>query len=121
MAQRVPRATTKVPNAMGFGVIGTGLWGRAHAEVYAASPYSRLVAVCDLDRSRAEEVAAQFGAKAYTDIRAFLANADVEAVGIATPDSMHREPAVLAANAWKSTMQRTPLFETAATIAATSP
>jgi predicted dehydrogenase len=106
------RTSSKVENAIGFGVIGTGLWGRAHAEVYATNPYSRLVAVCDLNKDRAEEVAAEHGAKAYTDIEAFLANPDIKAVGIATPDTMHREPAVLAAEAGKHILLEKPLATT---------
>ena len=111
-------ATSKVAHAIGFGVIGTGMWGRAHAEVYATNPYSRLIAVCDLQGDRAEEVATLHGAKAYTDIESFLANPDIQAVGIATPDTMHREPAVLAAKAGKHILLEKPLATTHDDIAA---
>ena len=118
MSGSASRATRKIQNPIGFGVIGTGMWGRAHAEVYAANPYSRLVAVCDLQKDRAEGVAAQFGAKAYTDIDAFLANPEIEAVGIATPDTMHRAPAILAAEAGKHILLEKPLATTHEDIAA---
>lgn len=102
-------APDKVPGALGLGVIGTGMWGRAHAEVYARSPYSRLVAVCDLVEERARTVAERYGARSYTDLSAFLADPELEAVGIATPDVRHREPAVLAAEAGKHILLEKPL------------
>ena len=51
-----------------FGILGLGSWGRVHAEVYSTHPASLLTALCDLDRGRAGEVAAAYGAKRiYTD------------------------------------------------------
>ena len=32
-----------------FGVIGVGLWGEVHAEIYSQHPYATLAAVCDRD------------------------------------------------------------------------
>ncbi len=118
MTATASRASGKVAGSLGFGVIGAGLWGRAHAEVYAASPYSRLVAVCDLDGERAKALAALYGARAYADIRDFLADPQIDAVGIATPDAMHRDPTVLAANAGKHILLEKPLATTQDDIAA---
>ncbi len=33
---------------VGFGLIGTGLWGEMHARTYASTPGAELKAVCDL-------------------------------------------------------------------------
>jgi len=41
-----------------FAVIGVGLWGEAHAHVFATHPYANLAAVCDLDAEKAAKVAA---------------------------------------------------------------
>ncbi len=37
---------------IGFGIIGAGLWGANHAEVYSRHPYARLEAVCDISEDR---------------------------------------------------------------------
>ena len=51
-----------------FGIVGLGSWGRVPAEVYSTHPASLLIAVCDLDKGRAGEIAATYGAKRiYTD------------------------------------------------------
>ena len=63
-------------------VIGVGSFGRNHARVYrelaneqqaGAAGKLELAAVVDRDRARAEAVAAEFGAHAYTDLDALLA------------------------------------------------
>ena len=53
-------------------VIGVGYLGRFHAQKYAAMDGVELVAVVDLDRSRAEAVAAETGCQALTDFRELL-------------------------------------------------
>jgi predicted dehydrogenase len=93
-----------------FGVIGAGLWGEAHAEVYATHPWAELAAVCDSDRSRAERVAKRFGApRVYTDYREMVKDSGVDAVAVATPDFAHRDPVVAAAKAGKHVHSEKPL------------
>ena len=60
----------KFMKQVGFGVIGTGIVGGAwHAYVYSHLPQSKLVAVCDLNEQRANEIAQKYGASAvYTDV-----------------------------------------------------
>ncbi len=51
-----------------LGIVGVGSWGRVHAEVYSTHDACSLHAVCDIEESRAREVAAAYGArKVYTD------------------------------------------------------
>ena len=45
----------------GFAVIGTGILGNLHAQVYDRYPDASLVAVCDTDIVRAQASAAKFG------------------------------------------------------------
>jgi predicted dehydrogenase len=93
-----------------FGVIGAGLWGEAHAEVYATHPWAELAAVCDSDRSRAEKVAKRFGApRVFTDYRDMVKDPGVDAVAVATPDFAHRDPVVAAAKAGKHVHSEKPL------------
>jgi len=80
-------------------VIGVGSFGRNHARVYrelanerqqaGAAGKLELAAVVDRDRGRAEAVAAEFGAHAYTDIDALLANEKIDAATVAVPTIAH--------------------------------
>ncbi len=40
------------------GVIGMGSIGNRHADIYAADPGAELIAICDVDRERADRAAA---------------------------------------------------------------
>src|SRR4051812_47942127 len=66
------------------GVIGVRAIGNTHAEVYKNDPLSELVAVCDIDRSRAEEAAARWGVPAYYSVEDLLKSEDLEAVSVTT-------------------------------------
>lgn len=99
-------------NPIGFGVIGAGLWGQAHAEVYATHPNSKLIAICDLNMKLAQSVAGKYRVKAYNTVEQLLADPQIEAVGIATPDFAHRDPAVAAAEAGKHILLEKPLATT---------
>jgi predicted dehydrogenase len=81
-----------------FGVIGCGRWGRSHARVYKESPYSELVAVCDLDGKRAQSFGEEFSVKYFTDYHKMLETEELDAVGIVTPDFAHAGPLIAAAN-----------------------
>jgi len=96
-----------------FGIIGAGLWGEAHAEVYSTHPHAELAAVCDSDPTRAARVAEKYGArKIYTDYHDLVADAGVDAVAVATPDFAHRDPVVAAARAGKAVLSEKPLATT---------
>jgi predicted dehydrogenase len=94
-------------------VIGAGLFGENHALVYSRLPKVELVAVCDQNEERAREVAARYGAQAYyTDYAELLADPDIQAVSIATPDFAHTEIALAAAQSGKHILCEKPLATT---------
>ena len=74
------------------GVVGVGHLGARHAQIYAAMPQVRLVAVCDLDAARAQQVARELGCQAVTDARRLLGQ--VDAVSLAVPTTRHAEVGV---------------------------
>ena len=97
------------------GMIGTGRISRGHdmPGVWKHA-VARIVAVCDLDRHRVEEgkqLVNEYYAKetgkpydgvtAYDDYRQLLANKDIDAVVISTPDHQHAILAIDAARAGK--------------------
>jgi predicted dehydrogenase len=94
----------------GFGVIGTGLWGQSHALVYSRHPGAVLAAVCDVDRTRAAQVAETYNAQnVYSRYQDLLADPRVDAVTVATPDHLHSEICVAAARAGKDILVEKPL------------
>lgn len=96
-----------------FGVIGAGLWGEAHAEVYSTHPLAQLAAVCDMDGAKAKRLAEKYGApKVFTDYREMVADPGIDAVAVATPDFAHRDPVVAAARAGKHVHCEKPLATT---------
>lgn len=94
---------------MKFGVIGTGILGSRHARVWHELPETELVAVCDIDAARAQNIAQMYNARAFTDYHAMLAEAELDAVSVATPDHLHREPVLAALAAGKHILQEKPL------------
>ena len=69
------------------GVIGVGYLGKFHAEKYSRMKEAQLVAVVDIVKSRAENVAASLGTCALTDYRDLLGN--VDAVSVVVPTEAH--------------------------------
>jgi predicted dehydrogenase len=97
----------------GFALVGAGLFGERHAQAYSRHPDVDFVAVCDLNGERAQEIAAKYGARGYTsDFRELLANPEIAAVSVATPDHLHREIAVALAEAGKHVLVEKPLATT---------
>lgn len=72
------------PPRLGVGVVGCGLIGARRASVAAATHGSRVVAVTDFERSRAEEVAAATGATAVVGWEAVVEDPSVDIVVVAT-------------------------------------
>ena len=82
--------------AIAVGVVGAGWIAREHRRVLDSVAEAELVAVCDLDRERAGELAAGTGARVYTDWRDLLGREDLGALLVCTPPRSHVEPAVAA-------------------------
>jgi predicted dehydrogenase len=80
-------------NRLGVGLIGAFRWAeKAHLPGYAANPRVDLVALCDIDESRARELAARFGArKVYTDYRRMLADPEIQMIDVCSPTHTHFE------------------------------
>lgn len=70
-------------------VIGVGYLGQYHAEKFAKLPQAELVAVCDSDTQRANEIAAKLSVPACYDYHELIGK--VDAVSIVVPTSLHHE------------------------------
>lgn len=74
-------------------VVGVGYLGKFHADKYAILPNAELVAVCDSDSSRAEEIAAKYNTKSFSSYQEMLSKVEIDAVSISTPAFSHYEVA----------------------------
>src|SRR5262245_2675243 len=70
-------------------VVGTGYFGRFHADHYARNKRAKLLTVIDTNEERARAVAAEFGAQSAFDYRSILGK--VDAASIAVPTPLHYE------------------------------
>lgn len=73
-------------------VIGAGRMGQIHAKVYHQLPQSRLVAVVDVDKKKAKQIAKKYKCGYYKDCAEILD--EVDAVTISAPTMYHKELAV---------------------------
>lgn len=73
-------------------VVGVGYLGRFHAQKYASMEGVELVAVVDVDHSRAEAVAAETGCRAAADFREVMD--EIDAASVVVPTVYHQEVAV---------------------------
>jgi predicted dehydrogenase len=101
----VPTSPNDKPN---IALIGCGGQGRSDAN--AAAKFGNIVAVCDVDSTRAEKAAAQLaGAKVYSDFRKVLERSDVHAIINGTPDHWHTLINLAAFKAGKDVYSEKPL------------
>lgn len=78
------------------GLIGCGFMGTMHANCYKNIEGVELVALADVRKEKAEELAKGTNAAIYADGKDLIANADVDVIDICLPTYMHKDFAVLA-------------------------
>ena len=100
--------------AVRVGVIGTGNMGADHARtLHRFVSGAEVTLVADVDRARAESVAAALpGARATDDPYGLVGDPDVDAVVIASHDSTHADFTLAAVQAGKPVMSEKPLAPT---------
>lgn len=98
-----------------FGIAGAGLAAATHARELASVRGAEIRAVYARDLRRAEAFAASSAAaKAYDRFEDMIADPTIDAVIIATPNGLHRDFAIAAAQAGKHVIVEKPLEITAA-------
>ncbi len=94
------------------GVVGVGGLGTGLARAAAGSEDGEVVAITEIDDDRREVVGDEFGLVAgdrFADYDSMLARADLDAVIIATPHSLHYEQVVMALDAGYHVLCEKPL------------
>lgn len=97
---------------LNLGVIGLGAIGQKHCSAISVLERAKLVAVADINEQVLSSTAAQYGATPYADVQELLQHPGLDAVVVATPDDLHREACVLAAEAGKHILVEKPLATT---------
>ncbi len=100
-----------------FGCIGVGnqghIWSKKWktdvSDLGNAASYGDVVAVCDVDRKRAETASDNGKRAIYEDYRKLLERKDIDAVTISTPDHWHTKIAIDAMRAGKDVYCQKPL------------
>ena len=96
-----------------MGIVGAGTWGRTHAYIYREHSNAEPVAICDMNRERAQAIADEFGIKeVYTDYHEMAEKADIDAVAIVTPDFAHADIACCFADHKRHLLIEKPLATT---------
>jgi predicted dehydrogenase len=71
-------------------IIGTGWWAGVHAGEFSRDPRVKIVAVCGTSEEKAAAFAKERGIpRSYADFEALLADGEVDAVAVVTPDKTH--------------------------------
>lgn len=92
---------------IGYALVGAGYFGAELGRILARQPGARVAAV--LDPANAAAVAAELGCEAETSLDALCARPDVDAVIVATPNYLHKEPVLTAARHQKHVFCEKPI------------
>ena len=106
----MPSSGRATGDGLRVGVVGVGALGQHHARVYAELPGARLVGVHDIDRARAEAVAARHGCRAFADAEALAR--EVDAVSVAVPTEAHHAIAAALLDAGRHVLVEKPITAT---------
>lgn len=110
-------------NRITFGFVGVGRMGLGDMREILGLKQAQVIAVCDVDANRVKNARKTVethysrqssrgtykGCGTYGDFRNLVAQADIDAVSIATPDHWHVLPAIAAAKAGKDIFLQKPL------------
>ncbi|MGB8001952.1 MAG: Gfo/Idh/MocA family oxidoreductase [Anaerobacillus sp.] len=97
-------------NKLKVGVIGCGSIAKhRHLPEYAAHTQIEIAAVCDIVKTRADEIAVLYGAVAYESFEELLQNEDIDAVSVCTPNYLHAPISIAALKAGKHVLCEKPM------------
>lgn len=107
------KKTAGSPGVLRVGVVGMGGIGNTHAASHSKDALSKLVAVCDVVKEKADEAAKTHGVKAYYSLQDMLAHEELDVVDVSTGGyengSWHFEPTMEALAAGKHVLCEKPL------------
>lgn len=104
-----PRAGQRVLNvvAVGHAIVGTGYFGAELGRIMKTKEGAKIVAVYDPENGAA--IAAELGCDNESSLESICARPDVDAVIVATPNYLHKEPVLEAARNHKNVFCEKPI------------
>lgn len=98
-------------NMLNFAVIGCGRIAKRHTDLLGSGQIegAQLVSVCDLDDSKANEIASKFGVPAHTDMDIMMRDEKIDVVVVLTPSGLHAEHVINLAKYGKAIMVEKPM------------
>lgn len=97
-----------MPKTLGFGILGAGLVAPFHAKAIQGATGGELIAICDLNRERADKMAEEYGCKAIYDPEVMLADPAIDVVNVVTPNHLHHQAVLACAAAGKHVLTEKP-------------
>ena len=97
-----------------IGIIGLGWWGKQIMTCLATSPRFKVMAGCDIDTAMAAPFAASHQFELTDRYETLLKRADLDAVAVVTPHTLHEEMAIAGLKAGKQVFCEKPLGLTTA-------
>ena len=98
--------------AVKIAIIGAGKFGEVHLKVFRQlqmAGVAELKAFCTIKQAEIDEFEPKYGVKGYKDYKEMMEKVELDAVTVVTPDFLHREIAVYAANQGKHILVEKPL------------
>lgn len=92
---------------IGYAIVGTGYFGAELGRIMAEQEDAKIVAV--LDPENGETIAKELGCDVETDLDVLCGRPDVDAVIVATPNYLHKEPVLAAARHGKDVFCEKPI------------
>lgn len=90
-------------------VVGAGFWGNNHIRVLNGFPEVELVAVCDVDKRRADALSEKYGLRSYEDSISMYKNEEIDAVTICVWSSKLAEETIKALKMGKHVFVEKPM------------
>jgi predicted dehydrogenase len=99
---------------LGVGVIGMGVMGKSFAQICVQQWEAKLIGVSDVVEEAGKAAAATYDVPFYNDWNDLVARPDVQAIIVATPESVHVEPTIAALERGKGVLVEKPIADNTA-------
>lgn len=99
-------------DTLGVGIVGTGWVSDEYIRSFSMNARTEVRAICSRSKEKAAQKASQHGLKrctAYDDYEAMLRQKDIDIVAVLTPNFMHAEQTIMAAEAGKHIVIEKPI------------
>jgi len=71
------------------GIIGCGVIGQRLAQAFDIHPDIMIIAVCDIDRKKVDELSKKYKSLAYTSYQSMIDESDLDIIYVGIPPKYH--------------------------------